>query len=232
MATPKYAVKRARVHLEKYGTGVLEDAFNVESASASFDEQFIEKQSTSEIRGVLAKELVSTAGTFTITLGSTDFDTFVRATRSKESAQAAVADGAFTFPALTAGQSFKLPHTKITAIAVPGKVENVDYVVYKASGIVKALVDFVEAVPGGSYSAGVARLAGITAAGTVEYTVHITDELEGEYTQFFKFSPNLPTNLQYVSANEFGQYEITGTLMLDESRPATGDLGQFGFKSA
>lgn len=232
MATPRYSTKRARIHLEVYGSGILEDAFNIESANVSFAEEDLKKFSTTEVRGVIAREILSTEGTMSMLMGSNDLDTFIRVTRSKESTIAGVTDAAFVFPALQAGQAFKLPHSKVTTVVVPGKVENVDYVVFRSSGVVKAMVDFVEAIPACTYSASSARAAGITAAGTVTYTVHVTDEKDGEYTCFFKFQPNLPSDISLVSPNEWGQYPIEGTLLLDESRPANGDLGQFGYRTA
>lgn len=229
MAAPKYTTARARIHLEVYGSGVLEDAFNIEAASADWKDNTIEKQSTNEVVGVIARKIISTDGTLSITLGSADLDTLIRVTRSRESAQAAVTDGTFTFPAIEAGQSFKLPHGKITAITVPDKVLNVDYVIYKSSGIVKALVDFVAPVTGGTYAAGAARIAGFAAGDPVVYTVHITDEADGRYTQWFRWQPDLPSDMSFVSIDAWKQQAVTGPIFVDESRPADGPLGALGF---
>lgn len=227
----KITTKRARVFLEAYGTGVLRDINTVDAATYAFSETTIEKESTNEVRGITASETIKTDGTLKLTLGSTEWANFVAVTRSKESTQGAVSDGAFTFPAMEKGQSFKLPHSNITAIAAPGLTEGADYQVFKASGIVVAMADVTAAVAGGTYSAGLAKRAGITAGSTAHYTVHITDELNGEYTQLYKFKPNLPANVDLIKPNEFGTYEIEGKLLLDTTKPVSGDLGQFGYKT-
>lgn len=230
MSNPKYTVKRSRMHIRKVGTTLFRDVNVIDSASYSFDEQTIEKQSTNEVRGVVASQVVSTTGTLSVTFGDTSFDNFTVVTRSKQSTVGAVSNGSFTFPACEKGASFKLPHSNITAVDVPGLVENVDYQVFKSSGIVTALKDVLADVAGGTYSSGVTKRAAITAAADVEYEVIFTDELNGEVTGFYKWKPSLPQNVQLISPNEFGTYEVSGKILLDESKPADGDMGQFGYK--
>lgn len=48
------------------------------------------------------------------------------------------------------------------------------------SGIVTALRDVTAPVTGRTYSAGTARTAGFAASTNKVYTVHVTDELNGE----------------------------------------------------
>jgi hypothetical protein len=230
MSQPKYAVQRARVHLEEYNTGVLDDLFNVDAMSVSASEEVIKKQSTTEVIGDIAIKRISNSWEGTMTLGSTDMDNFIRNTRSKESTQAAVAEGTFVFPAGAQGKSFKLPHGKVTAVAVPGLTVNVDYTVLKASGIVTRLRDFEADVPGGTYAAGTARIAGIGAGEDKYYALHVTDELNGEYTQWFKVQLKLPSSLQYIKPSEFGTFEVAFTLLQDQTRPVSGDYGQYGIR--
>ncbi len=229
MSTPKYNVKRARIHVEAYGSGVLRDLGNVESASASFEEQTLEKESTNEVRGVIASIILSTKGTFTMTLGNIAFENFVLATRSKTSTQSA-GTASFELPAMQKGAAVKLPKTNIISATFGSLVEGTDYQVFKSSGVVVALKDITTATTG-TFDYGVAKVAGITAGAEQEYTLHITDELNSEYTQFFRFKPALAQNLQSIAPNEFGAYEVTGQLMLDETKPVSGDLGQFGYKT-
>ena len=226
----KYNIQRSRLHIAKVGTATLRDVGNIESASYSFDEQKITKQSTNEVVGEIASKVISTSGTLTVTFGSLSFENFVLALRARTSAQAAVTDGAFTFPVLAAGESFQLPHGNVSAVTIPGKVEGVDFKVLKTSGIVSALVDNASAIAGCSYASGVMNAAGIAAAAAVEYSVIFTDELNGEETRFYKWQPNLPQNINLVNINEFGTLEVTGSLLLDTSRPADGALGQYGYK--
>jgi hypothetical protein len=226
----KITTKRARVFLELFASAKLRDVGTVDAASYSFEEQTIEKESTNEVRGIIKSETIKTDGTLTLTMGSTEWDNFVTLTRSKESVQAAVASGTFTFPVGEAGKSFKLPSANVLSITATGLVEGVDYQLFKASGIVGYLRDVTAAVADCTYSAGVAKRAGITAAGERMYTVHVTDELNGEYTCLFKWKPNLPTSVELVKPNEFGTYEVSGKLMLDTTKPVNGDLGQFGVK--
>lgn len=226
----KYNVQRSRMHIAKFGTSVLRDVGIIDAASYSFDEQKITKQSTNEVIGEVASKVISTSGTLTVTFGSLAFENFVLALRAKTSAQSAVLDGAFTYPVLSAGSSIQLPHGNVSAIVIPGKVEGVDYVVLKTSGIISALTDNAAAIEGCSYAAGVMNAAGIAAAAAVEYSVVFTDELNGEETRFYKWQPNLPQNINLVNINEFGTLEVSGSLLLDTSRPADGALGQYGYK--
>lgn len=228
-ATPKYATKRARIHLEEYGTGVLSDLFNVDSLQVSANETTIKKKSTNENAGTLAEETTDTELMGDMVLGSTDFDNFVRTLRAIESAQAAVANGTFTLAIGAKGSSMKLPHANISALSLTGLVRGVDYDYYKSSGIVIRLKDMT-ATAAGTYSAGTARVAGIGAADAKYYTIHITDERGSEYTQFFKARIKLPTAVQFISADAFATFPCAFTLFQDESRPARGDLGQYGMK--
>lgn len=226
----KISTKRARLFLELYASGILRDVGTVDAASYSFEEQTIEKESTNEVRGIIKSETIKTDGTFTATMGSTEWDNFVALTRSKESVQAALASGSFTFPVGEKGKAFKLPSANVLSITATGLVEGVDYQLFKASGIVGLLRDVTAPIEDCTYSAGVAKRAGITAGVERIYTLHVTDELNGEYTQLFKWKPNLPSNVELVKPNEFGVYEVTGKLLLDTSKPVNGDLGQFGVK--
>lgn len=226
----KITTKRARMFLELYASGILRDVGTVDAASYSFEEQTIEKESTNEVRGIIKSETIKTDGTFTATLGSTEWDNFVALTRSKESVVAAVPAGTFTFPVGEKGKSFKLPAVNVLSITVAGMVEGVDYQLFKASGIVGLLRDVTAPIEDCGYVSGVAKRAGITAAGERLYSVYVTDELNGESTHLFKWKPNLPSNIELVKPNEFGVYEVTGKLLLDTSKPVNGDLGQFGVK--
>lgn len=226
----KITIKRARIFLELFGSGKLRDVGVVDAAGYSFEEQTVEKKSTNEVRGTLKSDTIDTDGTFTMTMGSTEWDNYVALTRSKESVQAATPSGTFTFPVGEKGKSFKLPSANVLSITAAGLVEGVDYQLFKASGIVGYLRDVTEAVADCTYSSGVAKRAGITAAGDRYYTIHVTDELNGEYTCLFKWKPNLPQNIELIKPNEYGVYEVTGKLMLDTSKPVNGDLGQFGVK--
>lgn len=225
---PKYETKRARVFLERYGTGILRDVFNVDSFTVGAEENILKKKSTSEVIGDIAVKTLDQTWSGNITFGSTDFDLFCELFRAKQSVQASTTAEAFTFPALKAGEGFKLSHGLISAITVPGLVENVDYVVYKQSGIVIAKRDVTAPVTGGEYSAGVGRIAGIGAAEQPYYTFHVADELGGEYTRWFKVQMQLPKDVQHISPNEFGVYTVPLTFVLDESMPPAGDFGQYG----
>lgn len=226
---PKYSTKRARVHFEEYGSGKLADVLRVESFTINIEESTIDLESTNEVRGILKRETTGTKATGSITLSSGHYENALMILRAKASTQAAVTDGAFAFPALQAGESFKLPHGKITAISVPGLTEGVDYQVFKASGIVQALRDVTAAVPGGSYSAGLGRFAGIAAGENKVYTVHVTDEKNGEYSQWFKCEIGLPKSIEYVKPDQFGNYPLDLVFYLDESKPLNGDHGQYGY---
>lgn len=228
--TAKYEISRARMHVRKVGTSALRDVNVIDSASYSFDEQTIEKQSTNEVKGVVASKTISTTGTLTVVFGSTEYENFVMAVRAKTSTQAANGTGTFTFPVAQAGECFKLPDGNILTTTVAGKVEGVDYQVFKASGIVSVLTDNAAAIEGCGYTSGVAKRAAIGAGADAEYEVFFTDELNGEMTQFYKWKPNLPQNIQLVNISEFSTYEVSGQILLDESKPASGDMGQFGQK--
>lgn len=228
MATPKYNVRRARIFLQERGSFAMRYLNNVEAASASFEEQTLEKESTTEQRGVIASVILSTRGTFTMTLGDIAFENYKLAVRGKQSVQSAGGSVAFTIPMLQEGEAVALGHRNIISTNFAPLIEGVDYVVFQASGILRALRDITTSNTG-SYDHGVAKLAGIAAGEEKEYIVHIDDALNGQYTQFFRFKPNLAQNLNSISPNEFGAYEVTGQLLLDESKPVSGDLGQFGF---
>lgn len=226
---PKYSTKRARVHFEEYGSGILTDVFRVESFTINIEEGTVELESTNEVRGILKREIISTKATGTITLSSTHFENMVMALRGKVSAQAAAANGTFTFPALKKGQSFRLPHGKITAIAVDGMSEGVDFQCFNTSGIVTALRDVTAPLEGGTYSAGTARVAGFAAGANKVFTIHVTDELNGEYSQWFRCEISLPKSVEYVKPNEFGALPLELTFYLDETRSLNGDYGQYGY---
>lgn len=226
---PKYSTKRARVHFEEYGSGILTDVFRVESFDINIEEGTIDLESTNEVRGVLKRETISTKATGSMSLSSTHFENMVMALRAKVAAQAAVANGTFTFPVLKKGQSFRLPHGKITAIAVDGLTEGVDFQCFNTSGIVTAQRDVIAPVEGGTYSAGTARTAGFAAGANKVYSIHVTDELNGEYSQWFKCEVSLPKNMSYVKPNEFGALPLELTFYLDETRPLNGDYGQYGY---
>lgn len=226
----KYEVKRARLHVRKSGTSVFRDVNVVDSASYSFEENKITKQSTNEVVGDVASKTISTTGTLTVTFGSTEFENFVLAVRAKVSAQAATTSGSFAYPVLSAGQAIKLPHVNVSTVAIAGKTEGVDFQVLGTSGMIVALTDNAAEIAGCSYSAGVAKRGAIAAGTDGEYEVIFTDVLNGEVTQFYRWQPNLPQNVALISPNEFGVFEVTGTLLLDTSKPADGDLGQFGVK--
>ena len=51
------------------------------------------------------------------------------------------------------------------------------------------------------------------------------------YTQLFKWKPNLPASVELIKPTEFGTYEVSGKLLLDTTKPVSGDLGQFGYKT-
>lgn len=226
----KITTKRARVFLELFGSGKLRDVGTVDAATYSFEEQTIEKESTNENRGIIASETIKTDGSLSLTMANTEWDNFVDTTRSKVSVQAATTSGTFTFPAGEKGKSFELPSRNIISIEAAGLTEGVDYQLFKSAGIGTYLRDVIAAVETATYSAGVAKRAGITAAGERYYTVHVADELNGEYTKLFKWKPNLPSNVELIKPNEFGVYEVTGKLMLDTTKPVNGDMGQFGVK--
>lgn len=228
--TSRYQTKRARVHLRKEGTATFRDIDIVDAATFSFQDQTITKQSTNEVIGEVARKTVSVAGTLSIDMGSTEWANFLVATHSRESTQAAVVASTFALPSLKAGQQFKLPSVNITDIAITGLVEGVDFVVYKTSGLVKALVDIVDAISGCSYSAGLAKRGAFTAGGRVNYEAIVDDILNGEVHQFYKWNPDLPQNIALVKPNEFGMYQVTGALLLDQTKPADGEYGQFGVK--
>lgn len=229
MSTPKYEVKRARVHLRKAGTQTFRDINTVDAATYSFSEDKITKQSTNEVVGDVAKKTIKTSGTLSLTMGSTEWANFVVAVRARESAQGAVAAAQFVLPALKAGEQFKLPHTNISAVAIPGKSEGVHFTLYK-SGLIKALVDMPAETPDCSYSAGLAKRAAIAAGGETEYEVLVDDILNTELHTFYKWTPDLPQNIALIKPTEFGTYEVSGSLLLDETKPADGELGQFGIK--
>lgn len=163
-------------------------------------------------------------------MGSTEWANFVLVTRAKESVQAAAANATFTFPAGNVGHSFKLPHGNITAITVPDLTENVDYQVFKSSGIVTLLKEVTAAKEGGQYSSGLAKRGAIAAAAEEYYTLHVTDELNGEYTCWHKAQFKLPQNLQAISPDQFGNYEVSITLLTDETKATNSDFGQIGYK--
>lgn len=228
--TAKYDVKRSRLHIRKAGTSTFRDVNIVDAASYSFEEQKITKQSTNEVIGDVASKTISTTGTLTVTFGSTEFENFVLAVRAKVSAQGATNAGSFVFPVLAAGQAIKLPHVNVSAVSIPGKTEGVDYQVLGTSGLVIALVDNTTEVADCSYAAGVAKRAAIASGSDGEYECIFTDVLNGETTTFYRWQPNLPQNIALISPNEFGVYEVAGTILLDTSKPSNGDLGQFGVK--
>ncbi|GJI97038.1 hypothetical protein RugamoR57_37560 [Duganella caerulea] len=230
MSTPVISVKRARIHLELYGSGVLRDINVVDEAAYSFSEDTIKKKSTNEVVGTIASQTISTDGTLTLKLGDTSYDNFVLAVRASTATQAPVTDGTFTYPELEAGQSFKLPHSNITAMTVTGKVQGVDYKFYRASGIVVALTDNITAIPACSYSSGTTKRAGITAGGDQYFTVHVTDVLNGEYTCLYRARALLPDNISLISPDQFGVYDVKFELLLDDTKPADAEMGQFGFK--
>ena len=218
------------MHVRKLGTTLFRDANIIDSASYSFDESKITKQSTNEVVGDVASKTISTSGTLSVTFGSTEFENFMLAVRAKASTQGAVADGSFVYPILAVGQSVKLPHVNITAVSITGKTEGVDFQVLGTSGLIVALTDNATEVAGCTYAAGVAKRGAIAAGAEAEYEVIFTDVLNGETTQFYKWQPSLPQNVALISPNEFGVYEVSGALLLDTSKPADGDLGQFGVK--
>lgn len=226
----KYNTKRSRVHLRKATSNVFRDANIIDTASYSFEENRITKQSTNEVIGDVASKVISTSGTLTMVFGSTEWENFTLATRATESTQGAVTDGAFTYPVLAKGQATKLPHVNVNAVAIPGKTEGVDYQVFSASGLIVALTDNIAEVAGCSYAAGLAKRGAIASASDGEYEVIFTDVLNGEVTQFYRWVPNLPQNIALISPNEYGVYEVTGALLLDTSKPSDGVLGQFGVK--
>ncbi len=226
----KYDVKRSRLHVRKAGTSLFRDVNVVDAASYSFEENKITKQSTNEVIGDVASKTISTSGTLTVTFGSTEFENFVLAVRARVSTQGAVADGAFTYPVLAAGQSVKLPHVNVSAVAIAGKTEGVDYQVLGTSGLIVALTDNAAEIAGCSYAAGLAKRGAIASGSDGEYECIFTDVLNGEVTQFYRWQPNLPQNVALISPNEFGVYEVSGTILLDTSKPSDGDLGQFGVK--
>lgn len=229
MSTPKYTVQRARVYVSKYGLNDYRDLNVVDAATYSFEEETITKASTNEVSGDVAKKTIRTSGTLTLTMGSTEFENFKLATRAKSSVQSAIADGAFTFPVCDAGFLFKLPATNINTVTLTGKQEGVDYRVLKNAGFVQAITANTAELAG-TFTAGMANRAGIAAGAETEYTVVVDDILNAETTGFYKWSPGLPQNIALISPNEFGVYEVTGPLLLDETQPANGDLGQFGYK--
>lgn len=226
----KYDVKRSRMHVRKVGTSVLRDVNTVDSATYSFEENKITKQSTNEVIGDVASKTISTTGTLTAVFGSTEWENFVLTVRAKVSTQGATANGAFIYPVLAVGQAIKLGHVNVSAVAIPGKTEGVDYQVLGTSGLVVALQDNAAEVEGCTYAAGVAKRGAIAAGSDGEYEVIFTDVLNGEVTQFYRWQPNLPQNIALISPNEWGVYEVSGTLLLDTSKPADGELGQFGVK--
>lgn len=230
MSTAKYEVKRARVYLRKSTSNVFRDINTVDAASYAFQEDKITKQSTNEVIGDVAKKVIKTSGTLTLTMGSTEWENFCIAVRARVSTQAAVTAGAFTYPVLAAGEMFKLPHVNITAATIAGKVEGVDFKIMKNSGFITALTDNLAIIEGGTYAAGLARRGAIAAGTADEYEVIVDDILNSESNGFYRWSPNLPSNVALISANEFGVYEVTGDLLLDESKASDGEYGQFGVK--
>lgn len=231
MSAPVYTTKRARFWVEPYGTGELRDIRIVDEAKYSFNEETIKKKSTNEVIGTVAVATISTEGTAAITMGSTEYDNFVLATRSRASTQAAVSAGTFAYPALEAGQAFKLPHENITSMSVTGKVEGVDYKLYRSSGICTLLNDNTTEIDGGTYSSGQTLQAGIAAADAQYFTLHIADELNKEYTKLYRARPLLPEDVSLITPDEFGTLTVNFELLLDDSKPSDGALGQFGSKS-
>lgn len=228
MRTNKYETRRARVFIEKYGTGALLDAGNVDSFTVSANEETIEKKSSSEVIGTIASKTLSTDWEGNAVFGSTDFDTFLRVVRGVESAIAAVTDGTATFPAGEAGTSFQLPHSGIITASWTGLTEGTDYILYKASGIVTRLTDVIAPVEDGTYTSRAGRGMGIGNGPDQEYTIHVANELLGEYTQWFRAKFKLPTNIQAINPNEFATYEVAIKFLQDESKPANGPFGQIG----
>lgn len=226
----KYQVKRARISLRNLVSSLFRDINVVDAASYSFQEDTITKQSTNEVIGDVAKKVIKSSGTLTLTMGSTEWANFLVAVRAKASTQGAVTAGAFTLPIMAIGEQFKLPSVNVTDVAIGTKVEGVDYTVLRNAGLIVALKDFATATASCTYSAGLAKRGAIAAGAAAEYEVLVDDQLNGEVTQFYKWSPNLPTNIALISANEFGVFEVSGDLLLDTTKPSGGDLGQFAAK--
>lgn len=229
----KYELGRSRMHIRNRTTGetVFRDVNTIDSASYSFEESTLSKQSTNEVSGEVARKTQSMSGTLSVVFGSTEYKNFLLAARARASTQGATTQAAtFTYPALKVGEAFKLPHVNITDISIPGKVEEVDYTVFKASGLVHALTDNTIPIDDATYSAGLAKRAAIAAEAAQEYEVVFTDVLSGESTTLYRWAPTLPKNVNLVNINEFTTYEVEGGLLVDTTKPAAGDMGQFGVK--
>lgn len=223
----RYALVRGPLYFREAGTSGAWTPFGP-SRDASLELAIEKIQLISGDDGsVLDERQTAKTATFTVTLLSLSDSNLALALQSPVRETPAVENGAFTLPALEAGQVYFV-QGNVTALEVTGLVEGVDYALDKAAGAITALKD-IDAEAEGTYSADAVVEMGILAGtGKVLELMYNTVSEGGTRLRIYRWSPSPAQTLAFNSGSAYTELTLSGACLSDDTVAADDVLGRFG----
>lgn len=226
MAKAQYFSLNGDIFLKEKGTTANPRFIgNVSEGKFAMTRSTIVLKSTGNVKGDLAEEETDKSAELSLTLNSMAADNLAIVLYGLTIDQAASATPvAFTLPAMSEGEIYKLSKVNVSAVTITGAVEGIDYTVLPLSGIIVALKSIV-AGKAGTFTNGAAKATGMFKHTGKEYEVHYASENSGKYIVFARWKPNPATDFNLISS-EFAKFTIAGKLLVDASI-ASSDLGGY-----
>lgn len=229
----KYMSLKGDFHIaERDANGAAADYItvgNTPAAQMSMTVETVELKSSGNTPGTLASEEVSREAELSVTFNNTEAANLARVLYGPVADQAAAQNVAVNLGDLAAGQTVLLPRVNVTAGAFTktgavALVEGTDYVLDKVGGMFKALVALTGV--SGTVDCAAAKSVGILANSGKEYAVRFVSN-KGVVVDLYRWKPAPATNFALIS-DEFAAFEVSGKVLVDETKPENAVLGRYG----
>jgi len=197
---------------------------NVPKAGISMSIETIKLKSSGNTPGTLAEEETDRSAELAQTLNSVTAANLARVLFGNVVAQTAAEDVAVDLGDLAAGDTVLLPRVNVLAGTFGSLVEGTDYTLDKKGGMFTALTALTDVT--GTIDCGAAEAVGLLVTDGKEYSLRFVSN-RGVVVDLYRWKPSPASNFPLVS-DEFAEFEISGTLLLDETKPADAELGRYG----
>lgn len=188
---------------------------NLPEAVIALEQETAELKSTGNVSGTLAEDVTSSSATLRIVMNSQAFENAALALQGALAEIPAGEDLAFTYPVIKAGEVVKLPHVKISNVAITGKTLGVDYSILPGGVGIQAITDNAAAIPACSYDHAAYRAIGLRTGEADEFQFLFYSTKSKRVYEVLRFKLN-PGEHSLIST-DFGTITLEGKLLLDET---------------